>query len=635
MKIYKNSEKIFKISLLLIGVAVIFSFGINSSSAVVTPSIYVSTHGNNNWDGQLATWNGTSGPKATIKNATGTIASGGTVHIASGTYKENNININKNMNVRGENQKNTIINGTNTGPIFNIISGVKITLINLTLTNGTASNGGVIYNLGTLNVIDSTFTNNKATNGGAIYNDHTLTVTGSTFTKNTASNCGGAIYNDYTGKNTGTLTVSGTKFTGNNANYGGAIGAISHFGTLTLTGTTFTNNNATWGGAIYNDNVLTVKSSTFTGNTAKSGGAIYNEGIANVHFSRIVKNIAKSQGNAIYNDFGTANVSLNWWGSNEDPRGFVYGSVNVTPWLVLTVTSNPNTIPNSYNSTITADFLHDSNGVLHDPYNGHIPDEILVTFNSTLGTMGTPTRMVNGVSHATLHAGTVSGQATVSAKLDNQTVKRLVTIKDTIPPTVKTIDPANNAVNVPANKVIKLTFSEPIKAGNMWIEIKNSSGKLITITKTISTNVLTINHSTPLTTGKYTLTLHTGSITDLAGNPLALKVSSFTVDNTPPKVSSTTPSNLKTGVSKTNNITIKFSEYIKTSTYFNNITIKNITTGKYLTLARTISGNTLNIKTSTKSANTWYIVTIPKAAIKDIAGNNLLATYTFKFKTGS
>jgi len=32
---------------------------------------------------------------------------------------------------------------------------------------------------------------------------------------------------------------------------------------------------------------------------------------------------------------------------------------------------------------------------------------------------------------------------------------------------------------------------------------------------------------------------------------------------------------------------------------------------------------------------TWYQVTIPVAAIKDIAGNNLLVTYTFKFKTGT
>ena len=120
IKIKKNSTKIFKISLLLLVVAVIFSFGMNTTSAATMSSIYVSNHGNNSWDGQLAIWNGTSGPKATIKNATETVSSGGTVDIAGGIYKENQININKNMNIIGENQKITVIYGTSTGSIFQI-----------------------------------------------------------------------------------------------------------------------------------------------------------------------------------------------------------------------------------------------------------------------------------------------------------------------------------------------------------------------------------------------------------------------------------------------------------------------------------------------------------------------------------
>jgi beta propeller repeat protein len=113
-----------------------------------------------------------------------------------------------------------------------------------------------------------------------------------------------------------------------------------------------------------------------------------------------------------------------------------------------------------------------------------------------------------------------------------------------------------------------------------------------------------------------------------------MKDVSIVYDNIAPKVSTTTPTNLKTGISRTSAINIKFSENIKTSTYFNNMNIKNLATGKYLTLARTISGNTLIIHTSTRNANTWYQVTIPKAAIKDYAGNNLAANYTFRFKTG-
>ncbi len=506
MKIYKNSKKIFKISLLLIGIAVIFSFGINTTAAVVTPSIYVSTHGNNSWDGQHATWNGTSGPKATIKNATGTITSGGTVHIAGGTYKENNITINKNMNIIGENPKNTIVYGTSNGSIFKILSGIKVTIFNLTLKGGNASNGGAIYNDGNLTVRNSNFINNKA------------------------SNCGGAIYNDYTSNKKGVLTLSGSTFTNNNAIYGGAIGAISNFGTLTVTATSFTSNIGKWGGAIYNDDLLNIKNSTFIGNTANSGGAIYNEGNAAVNFNRIFRNNAKSQGSAIFNDLGTVNVSLNWWGSNANPSNNVYGT-KISTWLVLTVTANPKIIQKYGHSTITADLRHDNLGKLET---GYLLNAIPVTFTTTLGTIINKAVLINGIAQSTLKSGSKAGIATVSAKLDNQIVKTAVTIKDTISP----------------------------------------------------------------------------------------------------KISLTSPKNGATGFSRTNTIAIKFTEYIKESSNWSKIVVKD-KYGHAVRITKSIAGTTLFIKTNKRAANSWYIVSIPASAIKNLVGNNLTSSYTFKFKTGS
>ena len=37
---------------------------------------------------------------------------------------------------------------------------------------------------------------------------------------------------------------------------------------------------------------------------------------------------------------------------------------------------------------------------------------------------------------------------------------------DITPPTVVSVDPVNNATTVAVNKIITVTFSEPIKAGN-------------------------------------------------------------------------------------------------------------------------------------------------------------------------
>ncbi|MCE7698031.1 MAG: hypothetical protein K8E24_004075 [Methanobacterium paludis] len=335
-------SKHLKIPLLLLGLMIFISFGLGAASAA-TPgdnsTMYVSTTGNDIWDGQSTTYNSTtgSGPKATIKNATTIVAENGTVYIAKGTYYESGININKNMNIIGESQSGTIINGQKSGnSIFTIASGVTVTITNLTLTNGTTTNvGGAIYNGGTLTITNSTLTNNTATSGGgvggAIYNDNTLNITNSTFTGNTAWD-GGAIYN-----------------------YGGS---------LTLENSTFTNNTADTGGAISSyEGTLTVGNSTFTGNAATIngraifGGAIYNIlSTASVSFCQIIDNGA----NEIYNDQGSVTAGYNWWGSNDDPSTYVNSGVDVSPWLVLTVTSDNSTILVGGNSTVTADLQHDS-----------------------------------------------------------------------------------------------------------------------------------------------------------------------------------------------------------------------------------------------------------------------------------
>ncbi len=89
-------------------------------------------------------------------------------------------------------------------------------------------------------------------------------------------------------------------------------------------------------------------------------------------------------------------------------------------------------------------------------------------------------------------------------------------------------DPADKALNVVTSKTITVKFSETIKRGNFWIELM-SNGTSIDINKTINGNVLTITSLTPLSPNtKYYLTLHTGSITDLAVNPFKLKTISFT-----------------------------------------------------------------------------------------------------------
>jgi autotransporter family porin len=323
-KISKHNLMMFTMVLFCLGV--IFSFSVGNTSAA--SPIYVSTHGNNSWNGQNSTWiNGTlNGPKATIKNATGTVSSGGTVYIANGTYNENNITINKDMTVIGASQSKTVINGTHTNVIFSISPEVKFTISNLTLTEGDHA----IYNYGgNCTVNNCTFTGNSAGAGGAVYTDDAifyhfgqkfeyagiLNVTGSTFKDNTATTdevtggLGGAIYNS------ASLTATGSNFTGNMATDDGGAIFNSIGSNSTIISSKFTNNSATNdGGAIYNeDSNLTVMKSTLTGNIAtnSSGGAIYNSGTLNVSGSTFTSNTAVN-GGAIYND-----VDITWLVNNS------------------------------------------------------------------------------------------------------------------------------------------------------------------------------------------------------------------------------------------------------------------------------------------------------------------------------
>ena len=194
-------------------------------------------------------------------------------------------------------------------------------------------------------------------------------------------------------------------------------------------------------------------------------------------------------------------------------------------------------------------------------------------------------------------------------------------------------DPANRAVNVPANKEIKVTFNKNIKAGTLWIELKNSTGKAIPFTYSISGKYLTIKPTSNLAASKYTLTLHTGCVTDLEGIQLELTNFTFTVP-TPPQVTGTNPVHNATKISLTAPVIITFNKDIKAGSNYSEIYIKNTISGVKVAITKTINGNTLTIQqTTSKLYDTTYQVYIPAGAITDTAGNILNEVYTYKFTT--
>ncbi|CEL23705.1 beta strand repeat-containing protein [Methanobacterium formicicum] len=362
----QNKKSIPKIPFLLLIGVVLFSLSVSAVSAANTSSnstIYVSTEGNDTWDGLSPTYNTTSGPKKTITNATGTVTTNGTIYIAPGTYNESGITINKDMTITGENQENTIINGQQSGnSIFHILTGITANINNLTLTNSTSEMGGAIYNGGNLTVTNCTFTNNTATydgayaryGGGAIYNEFKsgiLTVKNCTFTNNTSIHGGGAIYNK-----SASLTVTNSTFTNNTATRGSAI--YNDLGkSLTVTNCTFTNNTAGFG-TIYNYNSagLTVINSTFTNNTADSGGAIHNDNGADLTVTNctFTNNTATRYGGAIENNHGAGLTVTNCTFTNNTANSKSGGAIdNSGGGLTVTNSTFTNNYAYSFGGAIT------------------------------------------------------------------------------------------------------------------------------------------------------------------------------------------------------------------------------------------------------------------------------------------
>jgi hypothetical protein len=162
--------------------------------------------------------------------------------------------------------------------IFTVARGANVQLSQLVISNGFGSEGGGIYNNGTLLVNNSTLLMNAATYGGAIHN------------------------------NGGNLTVTNSILSANAASDGG--GAISNNGALSLSNSTISGNAAGDGGGVRNYSILTASNSTISGNVARdAGGGIFNSGTLSVTHSTIASNSAMRGAGiaaAVYKETGTS-----------------------------------------------------------------------------------------------------------------------------------------------------------------------------------------------------------------------------------------------------------------------------------------------------------------------------------------
>lgn len=246
------------------------------------------------------------------------------------------------------NGRGSTIDGADTYQVFSVgAGGGDLTLKDLTVTGGSASDGGGIWNQGALTLQDSTISGNSAgEDGGGIFNyDGTVSIRNSTISGNTAAFVGGGgLFNSG-----GTVDIDRSIIDGNMAPNGAAIfnsgssailhidrstikdntvlfrggGILNFLGTLTMNRSTISDNTSgAVGGAIYNAGALDIDNSTISGNTAPLGGGIWNEnGTLTVTKSIISGNTAVGDGGGINNLAGTVTISQNTISDNTATTG--------------------------------------------------------------------------------------------------------------------------------------------------------------------------------------------------------------------------------------------------------------------------------------------------------------------------
>jgi len=291
-------------------------------------------------------------PFATIHKGRDSVAEGGTIHVAAGTYDESTW-FDDNLTIVGAGALTTFINHYPVGvneAVIGISTGgqpkqLAVTISGFTIQNGNnqfldVHRGGGVFVGGNCTVYlnNCSVVNNTADNGGGISNSGTLYLNDCTIGNNDASG-GGGIYND------GRLIMNRCAVSGNSAVYGGGgiyniPGVIVDSGTMWLTNCTISGNTVTTngggGGGIcgQNDTIIRLVNVTIANNratgTGSHGGGFANisdsiPAVGNYYFKNCIVS-GNTAGESIYNNgYDTyKGVRIHTQGHNIDSENSCY-----------------------------------------------------------------------------------------------------------------------------------------------------------------------------------------------------------------------------------------------------------------------------------------------------------------------
>jgi hypothetical protein len=291
---------------------------------------------------------------ATINGAIAMVSSGDTIYVAIGTYTgtgDEVVLLDKNATLSGgwdasftTQHGSSAIDGEGSRRGITVNTGVTAIVEHFTIQNGSADDGGGIFNNGSTVTINNSIVSGNTnhgirTDGGTvILNDSTISanmgggiytynyyVVGTVILNNSTvnANIGSGIStfehstvilndSDVSGNTDRGISHGNITLILNNSNVSGNMhGGIAcrYYGTLALNNSTVSGNIAQYGGGIYNEgSTVNLNNSTVSGNTAERGGGICSYGTVNLNNSTVSGNTA-DKGGGISNGGGTLTLN--------------------------------------------------------------------------------------------------------------------------------------------------------------------------------------------------------------------------------------------------------------------------------------------------------------------------------------
>ncbi len=322
------------------------------------------------------------------------------------------------------------------------------------------------------------------------------------------------------------------------------------------------------------------------------------------------------------------------------------GSGDTTAPTVSSSTPSNGTTGVGTNSKISAAFSEAMNpatltGATFTLTQGGAPVAGAVTYVGTVATFNPDSDLTGSLVYvATITAGAkdLAGNAAVNKTWSFTTGPGT----DTTAPTVSSSSPADLDTGVAVNANIAASFSEAMDPATIDATTftLTQGGTPVPGAVTYVGTVATFNPTSNLTGGLvYDATITTGA-KDLAGNAAVLNTWSFTTgpgpDTTAPTVGSLNPADTDIGVVVNGNITAAFSETMDPATITTaTFTLTPTLGGAAVEGAVTCVGAVATFKPKNNlTGSTQYTATIT-TGVKDLAGNALAATKTWRFTTGA